>query len=129
VLRDKKKCVSYLEQALASYRALQDRGGEASALTNLGSTYGFLLNDLPKGLDYFQKAVTKLELLNDRGSEANALDLMGELWLKLDKPEMAQISFQHALTLFSETGNALGEAAVRRHMSALGETEVIASNH
>jgi hypothetical protein len=54
---------------------------------------------------------------------------MGELWLKLGKPEMAGISFQHALTLFSQTGNSEREASVRKHMRDLGETEIIASNH
>ncbi|MGA8089736.1 MAG: tetratricopeptide repeat protein [Terracidiphilus sp.] len=126
---DKKKCVSYLDQALAAYHATQDRQGEAFTLTNLGSAYGFLLNNPYKSLDYFQEAVTRLELLNDRESEANALDIMGELWLKLAKPEMAEISFQHALILFSRTGNSQGEASARKHLSALGQTEIIASDH
>lgn len=127
LLGDKRNCVSYFDKALAAFRAKQDRHGEALTLTNLGSVYGFLLNNPHRSLDYFQEAVTKLELLNDRGSEANALDLMGELWLKLGKPEMAEISFQHALTLFSQTGNSRGEALVRKHMSALGEAGKIAS--
>ena len=126
---DKKKCVSYLDRALASYQAMQDRQGEAFTLTNLGSAYGFLLNNPHKSLDYFQEAITKLELLNDRESEANALELMGELWLKLAKPEMAAISFQHALTLFSQTGNAEGEASARKHLKALDEAETVASSH
>lgn len=127
LLGDKKNCVSYFDQALAAFRAKHDRHGEALTLTNLGSVYGFLLNNPHRSLDYFQDAVTKLELSNDRGSEANALDLMGELWLKLGKPEMAEITFQHALTLFSQTGDSQGEASVRRHMSALGEAGRIAS--
>jgi tetratricopeptide (TPR) repeat protein len=129
LLRDKKSCVSYLDRALASYHVIEDRQGEASTLTNLGSAYGFLLNDPHKSLDYFQLAVTKLELLNDRASEANTLDIMGELWLKLGKPEMAAISFQHALALFSQTGNAQGQASVRKHLGALGEAGAVASIH
>ncbi len=129
LLRNKKSCVSYLDRALASYHAIEDRQGEASTLTNLGSAYGFLLNDPHKSLDYFQQAVTKLELLNDRESEANALDIMGELWLKLGKPEMAAISFQHALALFSQTGDAQGQASVRKHLGALDEAGAVASIH
>jgi len=121
LIGDKNKCVSYLDQALASSRAIEDPKGQASTLTNLGAAYGFLLNNPHKSLDYFQQAITRLELLNDRGSEAKTLDLMGELWLKLGKPEMAEISFQHALALFSQTGNAEGEALVRKHMRDLGE--------
>jgi tetratricopeptide (TPR) repeat protein len=129
LLRDKKSCVTYLDRALASYHAIENRQGEAATLTNLGSAYGFLLNDPHKSLDYFQLAVTKLELLNDRASEANALDIMGELWLKLGKPEMAAISFQHALALFSQTGNAQGQASVRKHLVALEEAGAVASIH
>lgn len=129
LLGDKRKCVSYLNQALAVYHALQDRKGEAFTLTNLGSAYGFLLNDPHKSLDYFQEAVTKLELLDDRESEANTLDIMGELWLKLGKPELAEISFQHALILFSQTGNSQGQESVRKHLRALDKHETIASNH
>ena len=128
-LGDKKKCVSYLDQALASYHAMQDRQGEALTLTNLGSAYGFLLNNPHKSLDYLQEAITRLELLNDRESEANALEIMGDLWLKLAKPEMATISFQHALTLFSQTGNAEGEASALKHLKALDEAETVASSH
>ena len=128
-LGDKKNCVSYLNQALASYHALQDRKGEAFTLTNLGAAYGFLLNDPHKSLDYFQEAVTKLELLNDRDSEANTLDIMGALWLKLQKPEIAEISFQHALILFGQTGNLEGVASVQKHIRALGEPDTIASYH
>jgi tetratricopeptide (TPR) repeat protein len=120
VLGDKKKCLSYLGHAVASYRAQRDSHGEALTLTNLGSTYGFLINDPHRALDFFQDAVTRLELLNDRSSEANALDLMGELWLKLGKPEMAAISFQRSLALYATLGDTKGAAAVRKHQETLG---------
>jgi tetratricopeptide (TPR) repeat protein len=126
-LRNKKKCLEKLNEALASYRALGDRHGEALALSNLGSTYNFLVNDPQKALEMFQEAVTKLELVEDRSSEANALDNMGVVWLNLRKPEMASLSFQHAITLFRAVGDAQGEAAVRRHMEALDQPGTIAS--
>jgi len=127
VLRDRKKCLSYLDQAASSYRAHQDRHGEALTLVNLGSVYGFLMNDPHKALDLFQEAITQLELLNDRAAEANAMDIVGELWQKLGKPEMAVISFQHALTLYGSLGDTKGEAAVRKHQEALGLTGAMAS--
>jgi tetratricopeptide (TPR) repeat protein len=126
-LRDKKKCLEYLNQALADYRGKQDRQGEAFTLTNLASAYGFLVNDSLKSIDYFQQAITQLELLNDRASEANALQLMGAAWIKLQNPDMAVQSFNRALFLYSRLGNAQGEASVRRQLSALGEPEAIAS--
>ena len=129
VLGDKKKCVDYLVHAAASYRAQGDSHGEALTLTNLGSAYAFLINDPHKALDFFQDAVTRLELVNDRASEANALDLMGELWLKLGKPELASLTFQHSLAIFGALGDTEKEASVRRHMGSLPSPETIASAH
>ena len=126
-LRDKKKCVDYLGQALADYRVKQDRQGEALTLTNLGSTYAFLINDPHKALDYFQEAITKIELTNDRLSEANAVQLMGTLWIKLQNPDMAVQCFNRALFLYSRLGNVQGVASVRKQLSALGEPETVAS--
>jgi tetratricopeptide (TPR) repeat protein len=123
-LHDKKKCLAYLNQSLASYRARQDRQGEARALTNLGSTYGFLVNDPHKALDYFQEAVTKLELINDRSTEANALELMGGIWLKLQKQDMAVDSFQRALFLYGRVGDSHGEASVRKQLKAAGDPQL-----
>jgi tetratricopeptide (TPR) repeat protein len=126
VLGDKKKCLAYLGQAVASYHEQRNSLGEALTITNLGSTYAFLINDPHKALDFFQDAVTRLELLNDRPSEANALDLMGELWLKLGKPELAALTFQHALAIYGALGDTHGQASVRRHMKDVAPPEAIA---
>jgi|GEM_PF-3465896 len=130
-LHDTKKCLESLNQALTSYRALHDRQGEASTLVNLGGTYGFLMNDPHKALDMFQEAVTNLELLNDRASEANAQNLLGMVWLKLKKPEMATISFQHALSLYSAVGDVNGREIVLKHLQTKTPSgnEIIAANH
>ena len=126
-LRDKKKCLEFLNQSLASYRAIQDRQGEAHTLTNLASIYGFMLNDPHKAIDYFQQALTKLELIDDRPTEASALELMGSVWLKLQKQDMAVQSFQRALFLYDRIGNAKGEASVRKQLSKVSDTGAIAA--
>jgi len=122
-LNNRKKCVESLNEALAIFRELQDRRGEALALANLGAAYVFLVNDPLKAVDILQQAVTKLEILDDRDSEAGALDKMGVAWHNLGKSEMAGLSFQHALELFHAAGDAQGEAAVRKHMRTLGEQQ------
>ena len=94
---------------MPTYRARQDRQGEALTLTNLGSTYGFLINDPHKALDYFQEALTELELVNDRSTEADALELMGNIWLKLQKPDMAADTFHRSLFLYSRLGMRMGK--------------------
>ena len=124
---DKKKSVEYLNKALSSYRAKQDRRGEAFALANLASAYGFLINDPHKALDFFQESITKLELIDDRASEANTLDLAGAIWVKLGKPEMAALTFQHALALYSVLGDVRGQESVRKHQAMIGKHNTIAS--
>jgi tetratricopeptide (TPR) repeat protein len=129
VLGDKKSCLAYLDRAVASYHAQRESHGEALAITNLGSAYAFLANDPHKALDFFQDAVTRLELLNDRASEANALDLMGELWLKLGKPELAFLTFQHSLAIYGALGDTHGQESVRRHMKDVVQPETLALSH
>lgn len=127
-LNNRKKCVESLDEALGIFREIQDRRGEALALTNLGAADIFLVNDPMKAIGVLQQAVEKFEILEDRGSEAGALDQMGVAWHFLRKPEMAGLSFQHAIALFHAAGDAEGEAAVRKHMRALGDQQTQASS-
>lgn len=126
-LNNKKKCIESLDEALAIFRELQDRRGEALALANLGAAYVYLVNDPMKAVGVFQEALTRLELLNDRESQAAVLDKMGVAWHNLGKSEMAGLSFQHALELYHSEGDSQGEAAVRKHMRTLGEQQTQAS--
>jgi tetratricopeptide (TPR) repeat protein len=126
-LNNKKKCIESLDEALAIFRELQDRRGEALALANLGAAYVYLVNDPMKAVGVFQEALTKLELLDDRESEAGVLDKMGVAWHNLGKSEMAGLSFQHALELYHSAGDSQGETAVRKHMRTLGEQQTQAS--
>jgi tetratricopeptide (TPR) repeat protein len=126
-LNNRKRCFESLNEALGIFRELRDTRGEALALINLGAAYTFLANDPLKAVGFLQEAITKLEVLNDRESEASALDKMGVAWHNLGKPEMAGLSFQHALALFHAVGDAQGEAAVRKHMRTLGEQQAQAS--
>lgn len=128
-LRDKKRCIGNLNEALAVFRSAGDHRGEAMALVNLGAAFNYLAGDREKALDMFQEAITKLELLGDLASEANALDHEGVVWLNLHKPEMASLTFQHAMAIYQKTGDTLGEAAARRHMEAIGYSGTRASAH
>lgn len=126
-LRNKKKSLEYLNQALDAYRAMDDRRAEALALNNIGMAYNSVFNDPQRAFDYFQQAMTKLQLINDRGNQAIVLDNEGAACVKLGKKDMAAISFDRALVLFRETGDARGEARVVKHLNALGEPGPLAS--
>ena len=129
LLGDGKKSVEYIDKALKFYRSRQDRRGEALALANLASAYGFVMNDPHKALDFFQESITRLELLDDRPAEANTLELTGVIWMRLGKPDMAKLTFQHALALYGALRDAKGEASVQRHMAMIGQHNTVASIH
>ena len=129
LLGDGRKSVEYLDKALKFYRAKQDRRGEALALANLASAFGFVMNDPHKALDFFQESITKLELLDDRAAEANTLELSGVIWMRLGKPDMAKLTFQHALALYGALRDAKGEASAERHMAMIGQHNTVASIH
>jgi tetratricopeptide (TPR) repeat protein len=127
-LNNRKKCVESLDEALTIFRELGDRRREALALVNLGAAYLFLVNDPMKAVGYLQEAITRLELLNDADAEAAALDKMGVAWHNLGKPEMAGLSFQHALALFHSAGDAQEEAAVSKRIRTSADDPDQASN-
>ena len=128
-MNNKRKCFESINGALALFRELGDRRGEAMALANLGTAYTFLGNEPQKAIETFQDAVAKLDLLGEIDSEASALDKMGVAWHNMGKSEMAVLSFQHAIEHFHQAGDAEGEAAVRKHMRALGEPKNVAQVH
>ena len=115
-LSNRKKCLEFLEDAITSYQALQDGRQEALALSNLGAAH-FYFSDRPeKALQAFQQAVSKMQILGDKSGQANALDMMGFVWLKAHRDDMAVSSFQKARDLYHDLGDARGEARVTGHM-------------
>jgi tetratricopeptide (TPR) repeat protein len=126
-LRDKKKCLSYFKQALAAYHAIDDQRGEALALNNLGMAYSTLTKDAQKAVASFQEALTRLQLADDHNAEATVLDNMGAVCLNHHRKDIAASSFDRALQLFRETGDAQGQTRVLKHIQILHETGTIAS--
>ncbi|MBI5666363.1 MAG: tetratricopeptide repeat protein, partial [Chloroflexi bacterium] len=68
-LGEKRQALAYYEQALPLYRAVGDRGGEATTLNNIGKVWADL-GEKRKALAYYEQALPLYRAVGDRGGEA-----------------------------------------------------------
>jgi tetratricopeptide (TPR) repeat protein len=68
-LGEKVKALEYFEQALPLRRAVEDRGGEACTLNNIGWMYRSI-GEMVKALEYLEQALTLLRAVGDRWGES-----------------------------------------------------------
>ncbi|MDT9221999.1 MAG: tetratricopeptide repeat protein, partial [Limnospira sp. PMC 1240.20] len=66
---EKQTALDYYNQALPLLRAVEDRGGEAATLNNIGAVYDSL-GEKQTALDYYNQALPLLRAVEDRGGEA-----------------------------------------------------------
>ena len=69
---EKQKALDYYAQALPLWRAVKDRGGEASTLGNIGVVY-LALGENQKALDFHTQALPLWRAAGDRYGETKAL--------------------------------------------------------
>ena len=121
-LHDKNRALEYLNKALVADREIHDQLAEARTISNLGAAYFFLSKDRKTALRRLQDALTKMEMLGDSVDEANTLEIMGLVWRSLNEPQVATSSFQRALVIFRNIGDAQGVNSVQRQLRYLGES-------
>lgn len=99
----------YFERALVAWRQLGETAREAELLNNLGTTYG-RQGDAERGLAATTAALELFRRLGDRLGEASALNSLGHAQIRTGASlDRAEESFQHALRLSREIGNAASE--------------------
>jgi len=97
------------DEALAIYRAIEDRTDEALTLTKIGMVFNSL-SDPQKALDYHKEALALYSRLKDTEGEALVLSNLGADYYSVSQPKTALEYFEKALPLFVSTGNRWGEA-------------------
>lgn len=75
-------------QALTHYRAVKNRRGEVSALTNIGVGY-HILDDTREALNYLQQALLLLKEAPDQGLEIKVHYRLMLIWDDLSNPQLA----------------------------------------
>jgi CHAT domain-containing protein/predicted negative regulator of RcsB-dependent stress response len=105
------------EQALALYRAAEDRRNEGVALNHLSVGY-MNLGELPKALEFGLQALSLARAGGDRQGEAYLLLSTGVIYAYLGRSQESVESYRQALPLMRALGDRLGEGAV---LASLGD--------
>lgn len=106
-----------VQQALAIYRELRDRTGEAAALNSLGEVYiGW--SQYSKALETLQQALAITKEVKDRSGEGKNLNSLGKVYNGLSLYFKALDVLQQALLIHREVGDRVG---VGKTFNNLGE--------
>jgi DNA-binding SARP family transcriptional activator/tetratricopeptide (TPR) repeat protein len=110
---------SALEQALAIFRSVGDRLGQANARYLLGVVRQQSAADFPAATGLLEQALVIFRSIGDRRGEANALSSMGAVRrLAGDYPEATAV-LEQALDIFRGIGSLTGEANALRSLGAV----------
>ncbi|TAF02369.1 MAG: CHAT domain-containing protein, partial [Nostocales cyanobacterium] len=96
-------------QALPLYRAVGNRGGEATTLNNIGSVYDSL-GEKQKALEFYNQALPLRRAVGDRGGEATTLNNIGSVYRSLGEKQKALAFYNQALPILRAVGDRGGEA-------------------
>jgi len=105
--------------ALALYRKLGARLGEANCLSSLGHVQR-MLDEYATAQEQYAAALALYRKLGDRLGEANCLKALGDVQYRLDEYAAAQEQYAVALALYRKLGDRLGEANC---LSSLGHVQ------
>jgi len=95
------------EQALALYRGMGDRQGEASSLGNLGLAYDSL-GQYQRAIDFHEQHLTIAREIGDRKGEASSLGNLGNAYRSLGQYQRAIDFHEQYLTIAREIGDRKG---------------------
>jgi len=103
-------------RALEGQRALGDRLGQTSALTNTANVY-YLLGQQERALDFYQQSLAISRDLNERRGVSIALNNLGSLLLERGDTERALAMFRENLQTTLTLGNRNEQALAIGHIA------------
>ena len=106
--------------AAEAARAIDDRGAEAKALTNLGRIYR-RQGQLERAAETYRQALTLYCDLGDRAAEAGALRNLGSVHWRQGQYRQAAEHYQQALTLCRQLGDEAGQADALARLGLVDE--------
>src|SRR5688500_12948412 len=108
----------HAEKALALYRDLRDRRGEATALRLVGEAM-ITSGDYPKAEEILLQALELQRAEYDTDAIGHTLGSLGFLYNKSRKPEQARRAFEDAREMFTASGNQLRLASVSNNLAVI----------
>jgi tetratricopeptide (TPR) repeat protein len=121
-----RQAIKKWEEALPLYRMVNDRGGEATTLNNIGLVYD-ALGEKQKALDFYNQALPIIRAVGDRGGEATTLNNIGSVYSDLGEKQKALDYYNQALPIIRAVGDRGGEAITLNNIGlvydALGEKQ------
>ena len=103
------RALEFYKQAVPVYRALGDKQGEATMLTNIGGAYDSLSQYL-KALEFYNRALPIFRALGNKEGEAAALGNIGAAYWKSSQSAKALEFYNQALPLHRAVRDRQGEA-------------------
>jgi DNA-binding CsgD family transcriptional regulator/tetratricopeptide (TPR) repeat protein len=95
--RDARKAIEYHQQALARYRAIVDRRGEADALGGIGATFAYF--EPEEAIEYLLAAADIHRELGNSSSLSFIMSMLGIAYLNLGSLDQAKISYEEAVEI------------------------------
>ena len=106
-----RQAIQKWQEARLLYRAVGDRGGEATTLNNIGGVYN-ALGEKQKALVFYNQALPILRAVGDRGGEATTLNNIGAVYYDLGEKQKALVFYNQALPILRAVGDS---EALRRN--------------
>jgi tetratricopeptide (TPR) repeat protein len=120
-----RQAIQKLQEARLLYRAVGDRGGEATTLNNIGLVY-YNLGEKQKALNFYNQALPLRRAVGDsealrrnRGEEAITLNNIGRVYDDLGEKQKALDYYNQALPISRAVGDRGGEATTLSNIGAV----------
>ena len=100
--------IAWLQAAAAAARQVGDRGGEGTALGNLGSAHADL-GETRRAIEFYEHVLTITREIGDRRGEGNALGGLGVAYKDIGETRRAIEFYEQQLIITREIGDRHGE--------------------
>jgi CHAT domain-containing protein len=114
------KALDVYSQALGLRQAMQDPGGEAATLHNIGRVYS-TIGEVPKALEYYTRVLPILRRTQNRPGEAITLSGIGRMHDELGDQQKALEFYNQALPLLQAVGDADGQASTLNNIGSVSD--------
>ena len=106
------------QRALADYEALDDAGGQAAVLVEMGNFFK-KREEYDRARDQLVRATALAERANDRRLLSNALDIRGQLEQRTGNADAARALYHRALRIRRTIRDTVGLSYVYEHLASL----------